>query len=410
LLVCLFGLLIVLAILIKGVLERIGLPPLVGYLLLGLGLRLLDDRFALLGEGGQEVIDFLAKIGVAVLLFRVGLESDLGGLVGQLRRACLIWIFNILGSGAIGFVVTRWLLGQDLIPSLIVAVAMTATSVGIPTRIWRNRKALDTPHGELFLDVAELDDLSGVVLMGLLFAVLPALKEESAHSSGALVLAGKELGLFAIKLVVFAGLCYLFSRYIEKRYTGFFRQLESSPDPMLVVAGTGLVVAAAAGLMGFSIAIGAFFAGLVFSRDPQKVRVDANFDSLYELFSPFFFIGIAVAIAPSSLVGGLGLGSVLLVAAVVGKIVSTTGPAWLICSRSEAVVLGVSMIPRAEITMVILQRGDSLGRWAMPQDLYSGMILVAAATCMLSPPVLRWLLDRQNWGDSKQPHSSNDAS
>ena len=102
-LVLLFGSLLVMAIGIKGALERVGMPPLVGYLLLGLGLRLLNDTTHVLGTGGMEVIHFLARIGVAVLLFRVGFESDLGGLLRQLRSASLIWLCNVVGSAAIGY-------------------------------------------------------------------------------------------------------------------------------------------------------------------------------------------------------------------------------------------------------------------------------------------------------------------
>lgn len=389
-LVLLFGALVVLAILLKGGLERIGAPPLVGYLLLGLLLRWLDQRLGLLGRGGEEVLDFLARIGVAVLLFRVGFQSNLQGLIKQLRRASGVWAVNLLFSGAAGYLVSRYVLSLELIPSLMVAVAMTATSVGIPTQVWQKAGALETRRGELFLDVAELDDLSGVVLMGLLFAVLPALREAGEASAGWLAL--RELGLFGLKLTVFMVCCYLFSRFVEERYTRFFCRLDPPPDLMLVVMATGLIVAALAGLLGFSIAIGAFFAGLVFSRDPQRVRVKANFNSLYDLFSPFFFVGVGLALRPESLAEGFWMGGLLLAAAVGGKLAGTVGPVWPMEGWRSAVLIGVSMVPRAEIAMVIMRKGLTLGDWAVPQAVYNGMVVVSAASCLVAPPVLRWLL------------------
>jgi Kef-type K+ transport system membrane component KefB len=390
LLVLLFGALVVATILIRSGLRRVGVPALVGHLALGLALRVLDEQTGVLGRQGHEVLGFLATIGVIVLLFRVGLESNLHGLVQQLRSASVVWLGNVAVSAAAGYLAARYLLSLGVIPSLVVATAMTATSVGIPAEIWRRAKALNSASGQRFLDVAELDDLSGVVLMALLFAVLPALRQPGEIDVVALV-AG-QAGLFAAKLVAFGGLCFLISRYAEQRLTRFLRHIESGPSPMLVVAGVGVLVAALAGLLGFSVAIGAFLAGLVFSRDPQSVKMDASFAPLHELFSPFFFIGIGLAMAPGSLVAATGTGAVLLLAAAAGKIIGTTAPALACGGRLEAVTLGVSMVPRAEIAMLIMHRGRDLGDWAVPPSTYAGMVLVSAATCVGAPVVLRHLL------------------
>ncbi|MBD3386991.1 cation:proton antiporter [candidate division KSB1 bacterium] len=389
LLVLLFGGLIVAAILLKTWLSRIGIPPMIGYLALGLALRIIADQTGMLSKEGEEVVHFLAQIGVITLLFRVGLESHLSGLLKQLRSASFIWIFNIIISGAIGYAAAYYLLGLPFLSSLVIAVAMTATSVGIPAKVWSDEKKLDTPQGELFLDVAELDDVSGVVLMSLLFSILPVLQSGSGDG-GLLAVTMKNLGLFVLKLVGFAGACFLFSNYLEERFTGYLRKKESGPDLMLVVAGTGVVIAAVAGLLGFSAAIGAFFAGLAFSRDPQRVKVDAAFSSIYDLFTPFFFIGIAMRMAPSAMSSSMLLALlVLLIAAVAGKIIGTCLPAWRSLGTAGALLLGVSMIPRAEITMLIMQRAHESSGGVISENIYSAMILVSAITCVTVPFLLR---------------------
>jgi Kef-type K+ transport system membrane component KefB len=397
-LVLLFGGVTVLALGLKAALQPLRIPPLIGYLAVGVGLRLLETHFGLLGEPGREIIDFLAKLGVIALLFRVGLESDLPGLVSQLGCATVIWLGNILASAAAGYIAARYLLGFELIPSIVIAVAMTATSVGIPARIWQNADALDSDNGERFLDVAELDDISGVVFMALLFAVLPTIKE-GGDSSLLSVLAGKA-GIFALKLIAFAAVCVLFSLYVEKRFTRLVRRIESGPDPMLVVVSVGVLVAAVAGLLGFSMAIGAFLAGLVFSRDPQSVKVDASFAPLYDLFTPFFFVGIGLAMNPGLFLPALGAGGVLLLAAVVGKFIGTAGSARYCTGWYGAGVLGVSLVPRAEITMLIMHRAADMGNDVVPGAAYGGMVLVSAATCLLAPPLLSHLLEctsSQSW-------------
>jgi len=254
------------------------MPALVGYLVLDVALRAADDSFGILAGKGRGVFDFLATIGVIVLLFRVGLESDLAGLIHQLRSASLIWLGEVTVSATVGYCAARYVLALELIPSVVVATAMTATSVSISARVWQETGALATPDGQRFLDVAELDDLSGVVFMGLLFAILAVLRDSQYQDLGSVV-AG-QVGLFAMKLAGFAGLCILFSRYLERRFTRFMRRIGSDPDPMLIVVGTGLLVAALAGILGFSVAIGALMAGVVFSPDPQSVKFDASFSPL----------------------------------------------------------------------------------------------------------------------------------
>lgn len=389
------GSLVVLAILLKAGLKRIGLPALVGYLVLGFLLRLADVQWGMLSEQDLEVFEILTKIGVIALLFRIGLESNLQGLIQQLRRASLVWVFDVSFSGGLGYLISYFLLGLGLIPSLFVATALMATSVGISVGVWHEADALNSPNGELLLDVAELDDISSIIFMAVLFAIVPVLQQGSAQESVGLILA-KSIGIIVIKLVLFGAFCVFFSLYIESHVTGFFKKIQTPAEPMLMVVSLGVMLGALAALLGFSVAIGAFFAGLIFSRDPDSVNIDASFNALYELFSPFFFIGIGLNIDPESLLAGLGIGGMLFLIAIVGKtvgvgtIVRVMTNCW-----SGAALLGVSMIPRAEIAMIVMQQGVQKGDWAVPSEVYAGMVLVTAATCLFAPIVIRALL--QKW-------------
>ncbi|MFP3870187.1 MAG: cation:proton antiporter [Syntrophobacteria bacterium] len=391
-LVLLTGAIIVLTMLIKSGLQRAHVPSLVGYLLLGFLIRMADTRWGLLSGGSHEILQFLAKIGLFTLLFRIGLESNLRGLLKQLRRASLVWVGDVAISGLLGFATAFYLLGLSWITSLTVGTAFTATSVGISVAVWQDADALKTANGELLIDLAELDDISAVVLMSLLFSVLPVLKEIS--SSSMLPVFAKTAGIFFLKLVAFGGVCFAFSLFLERRVTTFFREFEPAPDPMLTVAGVGIMIAALAGVLGFSLAIGAFFAGLVFSRDPQTVKMESSFMPLYELFSPFFFIGIGLNIDPQSLTSAVGLGAVLAVVAILGKVVADGTPMFIMGGLTSAVLIGVSMVPRAEIAMVIMQRGLSLGEWAVPPRVFGAMVVVCAVTCVLAPVLVRPMLKK----------------
>ncbi|WP_019509374.1 cation:proton antiporter [Pleurocapsa sp. PCC 7319] len=174
-LVLLVGITIILSILIKAGLERIGIPALVGYLLLGVTVGFINNQIYFLSPSVREVYAFLAELGIISLLFRVGLESNLAGLIRQLPHACFILLGNLSFSGILGFFAASKLLQLDLIPSLFISIALMATSVGISVNVWQEAQALNTDNGELLIDIAEMDDIAAIALMSLFFAMIPVL-------------------------------------------------------------------------------------------------------------------------------------------------------------------------------------------------------------------------------------------
>jgi Kef-type K+ transport system membrane component KefB len=345
----------------------------------------------LISAQGQVVFEFLGSIGVITLLFQVGLESDFRGLVEKLPRASPIWIANVALSGLLAYWLAHDLFGVGLIPSLFVAAAFTATSVAVSVTVWREAHALGSPNGELLLDVAELDDISAVAFMAFLFAIVPTLRTGDGPSLIA-VLADAGV-IFVVKAVAFGAFCLIFARYAEHHIVKFIKAAPR-PGPILLVAGIGILIAGMAGLLGFSLAIGVFFAGLVFSRDPDVVRRETLFEPIHEFFMPFYFIGVGLSMDPRSLISATALGAALLVVAILGKVMGAGGPAVFTAGWSGAVLIGISMVPRAEIALVIAREGQGLGDWAIPPEVYSAVVLVAAVTCTLAPIAVRLLLGR----------------
>jgi Kef-type K+ transport system membrane component KefB len=392
LIVLFVGVAVILSMLAKSASRRLGITPIVGYIAIGVLASVCNVWVPILSENAREVFAFLAKIGVIILLFRVGLESNIAKLLKQLRKASIIWVSDVTVNAGIGFLASYYVLQLDLATSIIIATALTATSVGIPSAVWQENRAIKTPDGQLFLDVAELDDISGVVLMALLFALLPMISGDAQGAVGLGVI--RTLAFFAVKLAGFAGFCLFFSRYVERPITGFFRKFENPPDRLLTVIAMGVVIASIAGLLGFSVAIGGFFAGIVFSHDRRSVRIDASFNAIFDLFAPFFFILVGLSLAPASLGYALIPAVVLLAAAAVGKFIGVGAPSSLAIGWTGASLLGVSMIPRAEIAMIIMQRGLGLRDSPLPQFVFSAMVLVSIITCIVAPLFLDRLMKR----------------
>jgi len=284
----LIGSILVLAILSEAGLERLGFPNLLGYLALGVVLRELDHFWNVVPASGDHILSFLSEFGIIVLLFRVGLECKPSNLFSRLPGATLIAAVNIVVSGGLGFVAAYDVIGLSLIPSLFIAVALTTTSIGVSTRVWGRYRSLHCRDGEMMIDVAEIDDVAGVVLLALLTALLPYLQKGIGPE-----LVWPTLWTVGLVLLKMAGLLLvglLFAQYVERPMMRLLRAIQLRSSTMLIVLGIALLVAGLTAMLGFPVAIGGFFAGLLFSRDKHSVVIGGSFDSLYHLFVPFFFV------------------------------------------------------------------------------------------------------------------------
>lgn len=133
-------------------------------------------------------------------------------------------------------------------------------------------------------------------------------------------------------------------------------------------------------------------ARLLFSRHRQSYGIEPLYQLVYAIFVPFFFINIGYKIDPSIIGGALGLGAVLVIVAIIGKIIGIAVTGWRYTGLAGIMLIGVSMVPRAEITMVVIERGHQLGEWAVPDKLYAAMVLVSAVTCLGATVFLHWAL------------------
>ncbi|MFW5750821.1 MAG: cation:proton antiporter [Planctomycetota bacterium] len=392
--VLVLGLLLGAALALKALFARWSLPPPVAYLLVGLVYAAV--RGGLISEPGpalartEELLRLLGEMGLVVILFRIGLESDCSRLVATLGRATPVWIANLLVSAAAGYA-AGWALGYGTTVNLVLATALSATSVGIPAAIWQERGVLRSPPGELFVDVAELDDVSGIVILGILLAVLQHLGSDDDITGIVL----RQGGVSLLILVGIAGLALVFSRWVRPHLMAALKAWERGPDPAVSVVALVLVVAALTAVAGLSLAIGAFVAGLALSPDRETCRGGSAFRTLYDTLVPFFFVAIAMQVHGAALSWAMvGTSGVVLVAAVGGKILGTTLPALPFVGLPTAVTLGMSMVPRAEITMIIAMAArDHIGDALYAALVFTSLLTAIGASLLL--PRLFTVLERR---------------
>lgn len=393
LLLILLGILLILAPIIKRICESTGVPAMVGYILIGLLASVLNDNHTYLTPLVKNTLEALAELGLVAMLFKVGLTSNIRVLVEKLPDASVIWCGDVLTNLAFGFLLSRYFLSLPLETSLVVATAFSATSVAVSVVVWDEFKQLNSPNGQLLVDVAELDDLSGVILLAILLAIIPALNNESVNI---FAMAGSTALIVIVKLILFIAACYIFAHNMEARFTRFISNRSSSPTALIIaVLGAAFIIAAIAGYLGFSLAIGALFAGLAFSRDRKTISQLGKFDYFYDFFTPFFFIYIGIQVNPEVIFTSLDLGLIFFLVATSGKMIGVGLPALCSLDRLDAFKMGISMVPRAEIALVVVYQCRSLfGESVISEQVFAAIVLTSLLTSIVAPFVLRNLIVR----------------
>ncbi|MGE3954999.1 MAG: cation:proton antiporter [Parachlamydiales bacterium] len=380
LLLLLIAVLVVAFLALRAFLPKIGVVPVVGYLILGWGVSLLlGDRL----PGAEGALSVLSKIGLVLLLFHIGLEAQLQSLIELLGKAGWILAIEVSVVGVTAWAVMA-LFGQPIAPSLVVAVALVATSIGVATLNWQRLGRVRSKEGALLLDLATLDDLAGVLLMTLLYGLLPY------WEGGGLSFANVGWPLLGVAGLILG--CYLFSLFAEPPLLSGLMKVEKRPDTMLTILAIGMIIASIASLVHTSFAVGAFFAGIAFSRDPKAVRLHVSMESLLDLFVPFFFFWIGYQTTLSHLGQEWPLFLILLGVTLIAKLLSTGLPArWVGLSPKGSLLIGLSMLPRAEITMVVAEHGLILG--FIGRGTYSLISLIVLISCLATSVLVR-LVDR----------------
>ena len=352
--------------------ERIGVPAVVGEILAGILVG--PSLLGLVGDS-DEVLRTLGEIGVILLLLEVGMEMDLGEL-GRVGRASMlvatvgVVVPMVLGIGAMH------LIGIGGNTALFVGAALTATSVGITARVFGDLRALATTEARTVLGAAVADDVMGLVVL----TVVVRLVTEGSVS--ALSVAG--IVAVAVGFIVVGGVVGL---QITAPLFGLIERASRSTGTMVALAlAFTLAFARLADAARLAPIIGAFLAGIALSRAAQSHVIRRELAPVGHLFIPVFFlqIGIDAQIDAFTRVEVLRDAGLLLIAAVVGKLVSPLGA---IGSPGDKLLIGLGMLPRGEVGLIFATIGLQTG--VIGDDLYASLLLVVLITTLATPQLLK---------------------
>lgn len=337
-----------------------------------------------------DLISLLATVGIILLLFKVGLESDLALL--KTRGSWLVGVLGFVTPWVAGYL-TAIVLGISVTESVFVGVILTATSVGITVAILREYGVMDREYSRIILGAAVIDDVLG--LMGLSLAYPLA--------QYGYVVPTELMKTIAISLLFILLLVALGSRVIYHGMHYMGTKLSQSTQYLGILAFCFLV-AAMANEIGLAAMVGSFLAGLsisdFFSRIERKSssqphpippgdrqRLEERVDELVFVFTPMFFLDLGLMIEREDLIGGLLLGLVLTGVGIVSKYYgSYLGSIISGLNRKDADIIGTGMIPRGEIGLVAAQIGLVSG--ILSPSLFSAVVVMAILTSIIPPLLL----------------------
>lgn len=341
-----------------------------------------------------ESIRLMAELGIILLLFEVGLGTDVKRLVRTGVKSLTVAMAGFFLPLVLGFAITYWVFGLAPMVSLFVGGTLTATSIGITVRVLRDLSRHQTPEGRVVLGAAVLDDVMGVVLLALLY-------EFSTGGGVSLANASKVLA-FVVAFFVLAPIAAKIIALVIRR----FEQVSRIPGllPTTIVS-LVFFFAWLAHVLGAPEMLGGFAAGLALSRRffmPLGIalhtherfarRIEAQMWPIVQLFTPIFFVYVGLSLNlrdidwGSSFIWQFSL--LLLIAAVAGKV---AGVYFIKVSWPARWMIGLSMIPRGEVGLIFAELGRASG--IFNNEIYAGMIIVIAITTLIPPFVLKWFYE-----------------
>lgn len=356
--------------------RRIGQPAVLGELVAGVLLGV--SLFGIL-DPGDPVIHALAELGVLILLFEIGLHTDLRSLVGVGSAAVTVALVGVAIPFALGYLVAH-LLGLGVLAAIVCGASLTATSIGISARVLSDLGQLETPEGQVVLGAAVLDDVVGLLIL----SVVSALVAGEPVSVGSVALnTTVSIGFIAAALLVGSRLVPPLFRIIE--------QVETTGALGILALVFALALAWVASVSRSAPIIGAFAAGLVLHRTPQRQEIERRVSTLGHFFVPIFFAAVGAAVDVRTLASPRValIGGALIAVALGGKYLAGFSPWWF---RGRKSLVGIAMIPRGEVGLIFAQMGLTSG--ALDVSLFSAIALMVMVSTLVAPPLLGALTAR----------------
>ena len=395
--------------------ERIGLSAVLGELtggvilgnmaLVNSGWTFLEPlRLNPLQADWAIVIDSLARLGVIVLLFEVGLESTVKGMLKVGTSSLLVAVLGVIAPFLLGFGVS-WIFIREMPAGLagiaqagfslnyvhlFIGAVLCATSAGIPARVFKDLGKLQTKEAQIILGAAVIDDVLGLMILAVVGGIIQAAEKGRPMEMGSV------LGLIAVA-VLFLGGSLVIGVFLVPRIMKQLAKLRTGGVMLTSVLLFAFALSYLASVAGLAPIVGAFAAGLLledvhFRGFREEIHIEQLVRPVATFLVPIFFVlmGIQVRLETFANLSVLGVAAGLTLAAVAGKQICGFG---VLEKGLNRLSVGVGMIPRGEVGLIFAGIGKILK--VIDDATFSAVVIMVIVTTLATPPLLKVTLARQ---------------
>lgn len=378
---------------------RLGQPAVLGELIAGvtLGNLGLAGIHTFQSIATDPTVETLARIGVVILLFEVGLESTVRDMFKVGWTSLIVAVLGVVTPFALGWSVSSWLQpDRGTYVHAFLGATLTATSVGITARVLQDLGRSRSAEARIILGAAVIDDILGLVILAVVTGII-----SSANR-------GEPMSVSAVGFVIGMAVAFLFTALavgvkLSRHIFALAARLRGSGVLLVTALIFCFGLAYLASLVGLAPIVGAYAAGLVLEEVHFRPFVNRGEEQLEHLLHPisaflvpvfFVFMGMHVDLAAFARVDVLGLSAALTVAAIAGKQACSLGA---IRPTLDRLSIGIGMIPRGEVGLIFANIGLSLSIGGQPiidEAIFSAVVIMVIVTTIVTPPALKWSLAR----------------
>ena len=346
---------------------------------------------------GDASIGVLAQLGVLILLFEVGIESTVREMLKVGASATLVAVLGVVTPFALGWLVGALLLpGHSAYAHAFLGATLTATSVGITARVLKDLGKSRLAEARIILGAAVIDDVLGLVILAVVAGVI-----EAANQGGTLSYAAT--ALVVAKAAVFLVGALALGVAISPRLFATAARLRGNGVLLATALVLCFLLAWLASAVGLAPIVGAYAAGLILEDVHWKDFTSRGEKSVGELVQPvgaflvpvfFVLMGMRVELRSFAEPAGLGLALLLTLAAIAGKQACALGA---LGRGVDRLSIGLGMIPRGEVGLIFASIGLGLtlhGERIVDEGIYSAVVIMVIVTTLVTPPALKWSLER----------------
>ena len=351
------------------VFAKIKMPPILGYLAAGiiLGPTMFPDLWV-----ETSTVSLLSGIGIVLLMFYIGLETDMTKLRKTSMKLVFVVCFQMPIVVAIGYL-SGIMMGFDSVQSIFLGAIISGTSTAVVVGVLKETKHIDHDTAKTIITITIFEDVGQVLILTMAAPLLAG--DAPALGSTVNMIMG---------LILFLGLAIVFGMTLVPRALDYVGRKYSAEILLIVAVGLCFAMATISATMGMSIAIGAFIMGMMISLSKYSGQIAFKVEPVKELFMAVFFISIGLQISPALIVQNIGLAAAIAIVFIVSKI----GSVWLGCylvniTAQKSFVVATSLVAMGEFAFIIAKLALDAG--IVTQDFYSAVIGAALITMVFMP-------------------------